>query len=45
MWATDYPHIDAHRDPVREPHKHIAGLSAQDQEWILGRRAAELFNL
>jgi len=45
MWATDYPHIDAHRDPIRELRDHIGGLSTEDQEWILGKTAAELFKL
>ena len=46
MWATDYPHIDAHKDPVGELRgKHIAPLSPADQEWILGKAAAELYRL
>ena len=23
MWATDYPHIDAHQQPLKELRKHI----------------------
>jgi predicted TIM-barrel fold metal-dependent hydrolase len=45
MWATDYPHIDAHSDPVAELRKHIAELSAEDQAWILGKTAAQLYRL
>jgi uncharacterized protein len=45
MWATDYPHIDAHKDPVGELHRHIAELAPAEQEWILGKAAAELYRL
>ena len=45
VWASDYPHMDAHRDPVKELKKKIAPLSPQDQEWILGKAAAELYRL
>ncbi len=45
MWATDYPHIDAHKDPIPELREHIQSLSAEDQDWILGRAAAELYRL
>ena len=45
MWATDYPHIDAHREPIRELREHIAELPPEDQEWILGKTAAQLYRL
>jgi predicted TIM-barrel fold metal-dependent hydrolase len=45
VWASDYPHLDAHRDPVRELKEKIAPLSPPDQEWILGRAAIELYRL
>lgn len=45
LWATDYPHIDAYRNPVRELREHIAPLPAEDQEWILGKSAVELYRL
>jgi len=45
LWASDYPHMDAHEDPVKELKEKIAGLSPQDQEWILGKAAAELNRL
>jgi predicted TIM-barrel fold metal-dependent hydrolase len=45
MWATDYPHIDAHKDPVAELRRHIAELAHAEQEWILGKAAAELYRL
>ena len=45
MWATDYPHIDAHKDPVGELKRHIATLAPAEQEWILGKAAAELYRL
>jgi predicted TIM-barrel fold metal-dependent hydrolase len=45
MWATDYPHIDAHKNPLTELRKHIGELSGEDQDWILGRTAAELYGL
>jgi hypothetical protein len=43
--ATDYPHIDAHKNPLRELRKHIQSLSAEEQDWILGRTAVELYGL
>jgi uncharacterized protein len=45
MWATDYPHIDAHKEPLKELHKHIQSLSDEEQDWILGRTATELYEL
>ena len=45
LWATDYPHLDAHKDPLVELRTHLGGLSSTDQEWILGRAAAELYRL
>jgi len=45
VWASDYPHIDAHRDPVKELREKIAPLSPQQQEWILGKAAVELYRL
>jgi len=45
LWATDYPHIDAPADPLPELREHIAVLSESDQEWILGKSAAELYRL
>jgi uncharacterized protein len=45
MWATDYPHLDAHKNPLRELHKNIGHMSEEDQQWILGRTAVELYNL
>ena len=35
VWASDYPHIDAHRDPVKELREKIAPLPQQDQEWMI----------
>jgi hypothetical protein len=32
LWATDYPHIDAHKDPLAELRKNIAELLSDDQE-------------
>jgi predicted TIM-barrel fold metal-dependent hydrolase len=43
MWATDYPHADAHKDPVETVRSCIAPLSPEDQDWVLGRTAAELW--
>jgi predicted TIM-barrel fold metal-dependent hydrolase len=45
LWATDYPHIDAYNNPVKELREHIAPLPAEDQEWILGKSAVELYRL
>lgn len=45
MWATDYPHIDAHKNPLKELRKYIGELSAEEQDWILGRTAVELYRL
>jgi predicted TIM-barrel fold metal-dependent hydrolase len=45
MWATDYPHADAHPDPVASVRKCIARLSPEDQQWVLGRTAAEVWRL
>jgi len=45
LWATDYPHIDAPANPLPKIREHIAMLSEQDQEWILGKSAAELYRL
>ena len=45
MWATDYPHIDAHKNPLKELRKNIGSLSEEEQDWILGRTAAELYGL
>jgi uncharacterized protein len=45
LWASDYPHMDAHKDPVKELKEKIAPLSPRDQEWILGKAAAELYRL
>jgi predicted TIM-barrel fold metal-dependent hydrolase len=45
LWASDYPHMDAHKDPVRELKKRIAQLTPEDQGWILGESAAELYRL
>jgi predicted TIM-barrel fold metal-dependent hydrolase len=45
VWASDYPHLDAHRDPVKELKEKIAPLSPKDQEWILGKAAIELYRL
>jgi uncharacterized protein len=45
LWGSDYPHIDAHQNPVGELRKHISGLSSEEQEWILGRAALELYGL
>jgi len=45
MWATDYPHIDAHKNPLKELRKNIASLSDEEQDWILGRTAVELYGL
>ena len=45
MWATDYPHADAHKDPLKALRKYIAPLSPEDQDWVLGRTAVELWRL
>lgn len=45
LWATDYPHIDAYKNPVKELREHIAALSPEDQDWILGKSAIELYRL
>ncbi len=45
LWATDYPHIDAYKNPVKELREHIANMSPADQEWILGKSAIELYRL
>jgi predicted TIM-barrel fold metal-dependent hydrolase len=45
LWATDYPHIDAYKNPVKELREHIASMSPEDQEWILGKSAIELYRL
>jgi predicted TIM-barrel fold metal-dependent hydrolase len=45
LWATDYPHIDAYKDLVTELRERIAPLSPEDQEWILGKSAVELYRL
>ena len=45
LWATDYPHIDAYKNPVKELRHHIEAMSREDQEWILGKSAVELYRL
>jgi predicted TIM-barrel fold metal-dependent hydrolase len=45
LWATDYPHIDAHKDPIPELREKIRSMPPEDQEWILGKAAAELYRL
>ena len=45
LWATEYPHIDAHKDPIPELHEKIGSMPPEDQEWILGKAAAELYRL
>lgn len=45
LWATDYPHIDAYKNPVKELRHHIEPMSREDQEWILGKSAVELYRL
>ena len=45
LWATDYPHIDAHPDPLSTLKEHIKMLPADQQEWILGKGAAQLYRL
>ena len=45
LWATDYPHIDAYKNPVKELRHHIAQMAPADQEWILGKSAVELYRL
>jgi predicted TIM-barrel fold metal-dependent hydrolase len=45
LWATDYPHIDAYKNPVKELREHIAPMAPEDQEWILGKSAVELYRL
>ncbi len=39
------PHLDAHKDPLIALNKNLSGLSPTEQEWILGRAAAELYRL
>jgi hypothetical protein len=43
--ATDYPHVDAHPDPVVTLKEHIKMLPSDQREWILGKGAAELYRL
>ena len=45
LWATDYPHIDAYKNPLKELRHHIEAMSREDQEWILGKSAVELYRL
>lgn len=45
LWATDYPHIDAYKNPLKELREHIAKMAPADQEWILGKSAVELYRL
>lgn len=45
MWATDYPHADAHKDPLGAVRKCIAPLSSEDQDWVLGRTAVKVWRL
>jgi predicted TIM-barrel fold metal-dependent hydrolase len=45
MWATDYPHADAHKDPLGAVRKCVASLSSEDQDWVLGRTAVEVWRL
>jgi len=45
LWATDYPHVDAHPDPLPTLREHIKMLPPDQQEWILGKGAAELYRL
>src|SRR5260370_3394900 len=45
LWATDYPHADAHKDPLAALRKCVAPLSPEDQDWVLGRTAVELWRL
>ncbi len=45
LWATDYPHIDAYKNPLKELRHHIEPMSREDQEWILGKSAVELYRL
>jgi predicted TIM-barrel fold metal-dependent hydrolase len=45
LWATDYPHIDAYKNPLPELREKIATMPPADQEWILGKSAVELYRL
>jgi predicted TIM-barrel fold metal-dependent hydrolase len=45
LWATDYPHIDAYKNPLAELREKIASMPPVDQEWILGKSAVELYRL
>ena len=45
LWATDYPHVDAQPNPLPVLKEHIAMLPPDQQEWILGKGAAELYSL
>jgi predicted TIM-barrel fold metal-dependent hydrolase len=45
MWATDYPHADAHKNPLAALRKCVAPLSSEDQDWVLGRTAVEVWRL
>jgi predicted TIM-barrel fold metal-dependent hydrolase len=45
LWASDYPHLDASFDVVRQLRQHIAGLGAEAQRKILGENAVRFYGL
>jgi predicted TIM-barrel fold metal-dependent hydrolase len=45
MWASDYPHVDAHFDVVTELRTQLESLSAEEQAKVLGENAIEFYNL
>ena len=45
LWASDFPHIDAHYGPVRELRENINTLSEDAQRKILGENASRVYGL
>jgi uncharacterized protein len=45
VWASDYPHVDAHLSPVKALRHHMAELPSASQQNILGDNAVRLYGL
>jgi predicted TIM-barrel fold metal-dependent hydrolase len=45
VWASDYPHLDASFEVLRNLREHIGGLGAEAQRKILGENAVRFYGL
>jgi predicted TIM-barrel fold metal-dependent hydrolase len=45
LWASDYPHVDAHFGVVTELRTRLKSLSAEEQAKVLGENAMKFYNL